>query len=139
MSWPETVRKEDMEISFYRGSGPGGQHRYKTDSACRMKHNPTGTVTQSEEHKRQGQNKKAAWERMTDILVPLMRAAASTQVEPSTSSERVRTYHEPDSRVKDHRSGKTYRYKDILEGKLDELLDDLAASKGRVNDTKSEV
>jgi protein subunit release factor A len=118
-----------MEISYYRGSGPGGQHRNKTDSACRMKHNPTGTVTQCEEHKRQGQNKKAAWKRMTDILVPLMKAAASTQVEPSTSSERVRTYHEPDSRVKDHRSGKTYRYKDILEGKLDELLDDLAQAK----------
>jgi peptide chain release factor 1 len=129
MSWPETVRKEDMEISFYRGSGPGGQHRNKTDSACRMKHNPTGTVTQSEEHKRQGQNKKAAWERMCAILVPIMRAAASEQPEQEASSERVRTYHEPDQRVKDHRSGKTYRYKDILDGKLDEIINDVVSSK----------
>jgi len=127
MSWPETVSKEDLEISYYRGSGPGGQHRNKTDSACRMKHTPTGTVTQSEEHKKQGQNKKAAFKRMTDILVPLMRAAAKPQVE-SSSTERVRTYHEPDQRVKDHRSGKTYRYKDILEGKLDEMLDDVRVS-----------
>jgi protein subunit release factor A len=89
-----------------------------------MKHLPTGNVTQSEEHKRQGQNKKAAFKRMTDILVPLMKAAAKTQVE-SSSTERVRTYHEPDQRVKDHRSGKTYRYKDILDGKLDELLSDV--------------
>jgi protein subunit release factor A len=89
-----------------------------------MKHLPTGNMTQSEEHKKQGQNKKAAFKRMTDILVPLMKAAAKPQV-ASASTERVRTYHEPDQRVKDHRSGKTYRYKDILEGKLDEMLDDV--------------
>ena len=128
MAWPETVRKEDLEISYYRGSGPGGQHRNKTDSACRMKHSPTGTVTQSEEHKKQGQNRKAAWKRMTDILVPLMKAAATTQVE-SGSAERVRTYHEPDQRVKDHRSGKTYNYKDILDGKIDKMLDDVRVAK----------
>lgn len=128
MSWPETVRKEDFEISFYRGSGPGGQHRNKTSSACRMKHIPTGNVTQSEEHKKQGQNKKAAFKRMTDILVPLMRAAAKKQVE-AASTERVRTYHEPDQRVKDHRSGKTYSYKDILNGKLDELMSDVQEAK----------
>lgn len=124
MAWPETVRKEDLEISYYRGSGPGGQHRNKTDSACRIRHIPTGNVTQSEEHKKQGQNKKAAFKRMTDILVPLMREAAKPHVE-ARGYERVRTYHEPDQRVKDHRSGKTYRYKDILEGKLDDLLSDV--------------
>ena len=123
MAWPQTVRREDFEINFYRGSGPGGQHRNKTDSACRMKHIPTGNVTQSEEHKKQGQNKKAAFKRMTDILVPLMKEAAKPQVE-SGSSERIRTYHEPDQRVKDHRSGKTYNYKEILDGKMDKMLDD---------------
>jgi protein subunit release factor A len=128
MGWPETVRKEDLEISYYRGSGPGGQHRNKTDSACRMKHIPTGHTTQSEEHKKQGQNKKAAWKRMTDILVPLMKEAAKTQVE-SGSTERIRTYHEPDSRVKDHRSGKTYNYKEILDGKLDDMLNDVQTAK----------
>ncbi len=124
MTWPETVRKEDFEISYYRGSGPGGQHRNKTDSACRMKHTPTGTTTQSEEHKKQGQNKKAAFKRMTDILVPLMRAAAQPDI-PPPSNERIRSYHEPDQRVKDHRTGKTYRYKDVLDGKLDEIFKDL--------------
>jgi len=94
-----------------------------------MVHVPTGTVTNAEEHAKQGQNRKAAWGRMVDILVPLMKAAASTQIEPATSTERVRTYHEPDQRVKDHRSGKTYRYKDILDGKLDEIINDVAQAK----------
>ena len=129
MAWPETVTKEDLEITYYRGSGAGGQRRNKVSTAVRMVHVPTGTVTNAEEHAKQGQNRKAAWGRMVDILVPLMKAAASTQIEPATSTERVRTYHEPDQRVKDHRSGKTYRYKDILDGKLDEIINDVAQAK----------
>lgn len=125
MAWPNTVRKEDFEITTYRGSGAGGQHRNKTDSAVRLKHIPTGNVTQSEEHKKQGQNKKAAFKRMCEILIPLMKEAARAQLEPSTSTERIRTYHEPDSRVKDHRTGKTYNYKDVLDGKLDRLIEDV--------------
>jgi len=124
MAWPKTVRKEDLRIEYYRSSGPGGQNLNKRDTACRMTHLPTGTVTQAAEHKTQPQNKKAAFKRMCDILVPLMKSAAKTQVE-TTSTERVRTYHEPESRVKDHRTGKTYRYQDVLDGKLDDIIKDL--------------
>ncbi|KKN88809.1 hypothetical protein LCGC14_0244160 [marine sediment metagenome] len=124
MAWPQTVRKEDIRIDYYRASGKGGQNRNKRDTAVRLTHVETGITAKAEEHKEQGKNKKAAFKRMTNILVPLMKEAAKTQVE-ATSTERVRTYHESDQRVKDHRSGKTYRYKDILEGKLDELLSDV--------------
>lgn len=131
MSWPETVRKEDLEITYYRGSGPGGQHRNKTDSACRMKHKPTGLVAQSEEHKKQGQNKKAAFKRLCVQLVPLMKKAAQVEI-IKTETKRIRTYHEPNQRVKDHRTGKTYRYDDVLDGKLDPVIRDLisAAAQG---------
>jgi peptide chain release factor 1 len=90
-----------------------------------MLHRETGTVTQSEEHKQQLQNKKAAFARMCDILVPLMKEAAREDTGENTSAERIRTYHEPEQRVRDHRTGKTYRYKDILDGKLDELFADV--------------
>jgi protein subunit release factor A len=93
-----------------------------------MLHRETGTVTQSEEHKQQLQNKKAAFARMCDILVPLMKEAAREDTGESTSAKRIRTYHEPEQRVKDHRTGKTYRYKDILDGKLDELFTDVMRS-----------
>jgi len=128
MAWPETVRKDDLEITYYRGSGPGGQHRNKTDSACRMKHKPTGIVTQSEEHKRQGLNRKAAFKRLAAQLVPLMREAACRQVALEKIRERIRTYHEPDQRVKDHRSGKTYPYAKTLDGDLDRIISDVQHS-----------
>ena len=138
MAWPETVRKEDFEITTYRGSGAGGQHRNKTDSAVRLKHIPTGNVTQSEEHKKQGQNKKAAFRRMCDILIPLMKEATREQLEPVTSTERIRTYHEPNSRVKDHRTGKTYSYKDVLDGKLDSLINDVQQARAAEGETECE-
>jgi peptide chain release factor 1 len=125
MAWPQTVRKEDFDITYYRGSGPGGQHRNKTDSAVRFLHRPTGNVTQSEEHKKQGQNKKAAFKRMCDILVPLMKEAAQPEREPPVT-DRIRTYHEPRQRVKDHRSGKSYSYKDVMDGHgLEEIINDM--------------
>jgi len=125
--WPKTVRKEDLEITYYRGSGPGGQHRNKTDSACRIKHKPTGITTQSEEHKSQLQNKKAAFKRLADQLVPLMKKAHQIEIIRS-ETDRIRTYHEPRQQVKDHRTNKTYNYDKVLNGNdLQDVIKDLKA------------
>lgn len=38
------VRDADVRTDFFRGSGPGGQHRNKTSTAVRLTHRPTGIV-----------------------------------------------------------------------------------------------
>ena len=38
--------ENDLEESFVRGSGPGGQSVNRTSSACHLKHIPTGTPYQ---------------------------------------------------------------------------------------------
>jgi len=58
--WPHDVTKKDLKISYYRGSGPGGQHRNKTDSACRILHLPTGISVESQDSKSQKQNLSAS-------------------------------------------------------------------------------
>jgi protein subunit release factor B len=50
--------------TYYRASGPGGQHRNKTESGVRVKHLASGATAQSSEHKSREQNKRAAWKRL---------------------------------------------------------------------------
>ena len=48
----------------FRVSGPGGQHRNKTDSAVRLTHDPTGVVGFASERRSQRQNRLAALARL---------------------------------------------------------------------------
>lgn len=56
------------EVELYRGSGPGGQHRNKTESAVRLRHRDTGIVVSATERRSQSQNLGVAIERMRAAL-----------------------------------------------------------------------
>lgn len=62
------IKETDIRIEFYRGSGPGGQHRNVTDSAVRIRHIPTGIVAQASESRSQAQNRQVAMERLRVAL-----------------------------------------------------------------------
>ena len=66
-SGPE-VRTEDVRVDTFRASGPGGQHRNKTDSGVRLTHLPTGTVVTATEDRSQHANRKVAWKRLQETL-----------------------------------------------------------------------
>ncbi len=98
----------------------------------RITHLPTGLVVQCQDEKSQHKNKaralkilrarylEAERERQADERTSERRA----QVGTADRSERIRTYNFPQSRVTDHRAGVTvHPLEDVLEGRLDELLD----------------
>jgi peptide chain release factor 2/peptide chain release factor len=53
---PTRVAVADLEISFCRARGPGGQHVNRTESAVRVRHRPSGVVVRVEEERARGQN-----------------------------------------------------------------------------------
>jgi hypothetical protein len=52
------------EVDRYRASGPGGQHRNKTESAVRLRHQLTGTSAIGEDSRSQSENKLHAVRRL---------------------------------------------------------------------------
>ena len=121
--WPNDVRKRDLKIEFFRAGGPGGQNQNKRDSACRITHIPTGLSSESRVYKEQVKNKEAAFKKLADKLVPLMKEQLrADKVDHDRITERIRTYHEKRGGVKDHRTGVTNDYRATLDGDIDCFL-----------------
>ena len=121
------IPKKDLKIEYMRGQGPGGQHRNKTDSACRITHIPSGISAYADERS-QHHSRKCA---MKELVSRLQNLAAEQQA--SAKKERrdskvknperaIRTYDFKSGVVTDHRTGKKASIKNILQkGKLDLL------------------
>jgi hypothetical protein len=56
------------EVDRYRASGPGGQHRNKTESAVRLRHKLTGVTAIGEDSRSQAENKVHAVRRLRTAL-----------------------------------------------------------------------
>lgn len=118
------VTKKDLRVDTFCSGGPGGQHQNRTETGVRITHLKTGINTECRETRSQDENKKRAFRKLAKRLVEYQRLQDFKPVQ--RVNERIRTYHEPRGEVKDHRTGKTYSFEDIVTtGKgLDELLKD---------------
>ncbi len=127
------LRPEDLEISAMRSSGPGGQHVNKTSSAVRVVHLPTGLSVKCQEEKSQLRNKEKALALLRSRLYEQERRRREeerkglrrSQVGSGDRSGRIRTYNWPQNRVTDHRVGQSFSLEQVLEGRLDPILEAL--------------
>jgi len=130
----------DLRIDVFRSSGPGGQSVNTTDSAVRVTYEPKDrkglriVVTCQDEksqHKNRAKALKVLRARLLDLLEGERQAQLSeqrrSQIGSGDRSERIRTYNFPQSRLTDHRIQLTlYKLEEIMEGRLDEVLEALS-------------
>jgi peptide chain release factor 1 len=124
----------ELRIDTFRASGAGGQHVNKTDSAIRITHLPSGIVVECQDERSQHKNRARAMALMKAKLMAAEQEKRDSevarnrklQVGTGDRSERIRTYNFPQGRVTDHRINLTlYQLANVMQGKLDELLDAL--------------
>lgn len=132
------VRPEDLEISFYKSSGPGGQFVQKRETAVRILHVPTGIVVTCQTERSQTQNKESALEILRAKLsekkemdeLSKMGGERRAQIKMAKRSEKIRTYNFSQNRVTDHRIKKSWHnLNGILEGEMRPIFKSLSKSK----------
>lgn len=119
-----TVSERDLEISSCRGSGAGGQHRNKTETAIQIKHKPSGILVRCESERSQYQNRQTALQILASKLVKMRAEQAESdqngrrakQIGSGERGDKRRTIKTQDNIVVDHISGQRWRYSDYMRG-----------------------
>jgi peptide chain release factor 1 len=128
------IRSEDIEASFYRSGGPGGQNVNKVSTAVRILHKPSGLVVSSQEERSQARNKERALEILRTKLLDIKRRQEEgkiteerkRQIGSAERAEKIRTYNFPQDRITDHRIKKSWgNIEKILEGNLEPITEEL--------------
>ncbi len=82
--------ERDSDIRYFVASGPGGQHRNKTETGVRLVHRPTGTTVTATERRSQYANREAAFERLAERLEQAQRVAPPRKPTRPSAASRAR-------------------------------------------------
>ena len=127
------IPENEIEVTFARSSGPGGQNVNKRETAVRVVHLPTKLAVHAETERSQAQNKEKAITILKGKLYKLREDERKAKekgmyISKTTAIEwgnQIRSYVlHPYKMVKDHRTGvETAQVDKVLAGELDEFIE----------------
>ncbi len=132
------VKESDLDISFTRSQGAGGQSVNRTESAVRMVHKPSGIIIFAQEQRSQHQNKEIAYKRLRARLYDLElkkredKAAAEQSDKTAIGwGHQIRSYVlQPYQMIKDLRTGTTSgNPAAVLDGEIDQFIESALAQR----------
>jgi len=121
---------KDVEVLPCKGSGPGGQHRNKTESAIRATHKPTGITVRCESERSQHQNREMAIAWLAAKVASSVASKAAddenesrkAQVGSGMRGDKVRTVRYMDGVVTNNLNGKKTTLERYLDGDFGRLF-----------------
>ena len=125
---PLRLRESDLVIRTTRDTGPGGQHRNKTDSCVVITHIPTGLTAKASD--RSQQRNRIVARQMIEARVAAHQAAQAAMAQSiarrskhgsGMRGDKVRTYRLQDGTVTDHRTGRKRPWEPIQKGQIEDL------------------
>ena len=125
------INPDDLKIDYYRSSGAGGQKVYKTSSAVRITHIPTGIVCACQVERSQHQNREVAMKMLKSKLIEIKEREHLDKIDDIKGEQReiawgsqIRSYvFMPYTLAKDHRTGfEAGNINAVMDGDIDGFI-----------------